>query len=176
MVCVCMRVFDVLTVHPLMNFIREPVCRWTFFTCIFKTCRGFTEWHHTFLGTIWDRTSVTFLNICLINLKSFLIWTVISNNLITPRLPPGCTTSIPESDRECYMWIKVEVTAQHHITPLFAIQQSLAFSMGMPCWGPKLFKVPVFQPWKHTNDHIFIPASAFFWDLLLEQTNTNAVS
>ena len=116
MVCVCMRVFDVLTVHPLMNFIREPVCRWTFFTCIFKTCRGFTEWHHTFLGTIWDHTSVTFLNICLINLKSFLIWTVISNNFITPRLPPGCTTSIPESDRECYMWIKVEVTAptSHH--------------------------------------------------------------
>lgn len=55
-----------------------------------------------------------------------------------------------------------------HIMPLFAIHKSLAFSMGIRCWGPKLFKVPVFQPWKHTNDHIFIPASAFFWDLLLE--------
>lgn len=138
-----MCVFDELTVHPLMNFIREPVCRWTFFTCIFKTCRGFTEWHHTFLGTIWDHTSVTFLNICLINLKSFLIWTVISNNFITPRQPPACTPSMPQSDRVLHV---NQGGSDWSISRHSLLSNSLAFSMGMPCWGPKLFKVPVFQP------------------------------
>ena len=65
-VFVCMHVCDVLMVHPLMNFIKEPICPLTFFTRIFITCRGFVEWDHTFLGTILDHTLVTFLNICLI--------------------------------------------------------------------------------------------------------------
>ena len=142
-----MRVFDVLTVHPLMTFIKEPVCGRTFFICIFKTCGGVTERHHTFLGTTRDHTSVTFLNIRLIHLKSFLTWTIISNTFITPRLPPGCTTSTLESDRERVLHVNQDRSDWSHITPLFATQP-FGLLHGNALLGTKAFQGACFSALK----------------------------